>query len=324
MLVRIFRSNQPGVLVLLALLVPALFLKHWLAPPPDLSSGMPLARVFMALFEHVPWAYGTMVALCVASLAVLVSVVMNEAELTDRRNHLPILLVPLALALTVPPGGAGAAFFGLPFVMWAMQRTWSISSGGTALGPLFDAGLLLGVAVLFHVPYAFVLVVVWSSVSVIRPFQWREYLLTVLGMALVCYLGWGVMRLAHLPIQAPLRTVVGSTIGLGQMPRGHGWSLALLAVPLLLVSALRFMQQYDRGVVREQNVRSAFIAFGLTMGLLGALVRWITGVFPAVFVALPLAMLATFGLLGQRKAWLGELAVGCLLLLALWIQYAPG
>lgn len=77
MLVRIFRSNQPGVLVLLALLVPALFLKHWLAPPPDLSSGMPLARVFMALFEHVPWAYGTMVALCVASLAVLVSVVMN-------------------------------------------------------------------------------------------------------------------------------------------------------------------------------------------------------------------------------------------------------
>jgi hypothetical protein len=108
------------------------------------------------------------------------------------------------------------------------------------------------------------------------------------------------------------------------MPRGHGWSLALLCVPLLLVSALRFMQQYDRGVVREQNVRSAFIAFGLTMGLLGALVRWITGVFPAVFVALPLAMLATFGLLGQRKAWLGELAVGCLLLLALWIQYAPG
>ncbi|MBX2972120.1 MAG: hypothetical protein KF797_03370, partial [Flavobacteriales bacterium] len=191
MLARLFRSNQPGVMVLLLLLVPGLFLRHWMAAPPELSGGMPLARALAGLSGMAGWVHGTLVALCACILAILVTVLMNETELVDRRNHLPALLVPLAVALAVPPGSAGAGFFGLPFVVWAMHRTWSISSGGKALGALFDAGLFIGIAAQLYVPYAFLLVVVWASVSVIRPFQWREYLVPLVGVALVFYMGWG-------------------------------------------------------------------------------------------------------------------------------------
>lgn len=321
MLVRLFRTNQPGILVMLLILVPGLFLRHWAVCPPDLSGGMPLARAVAWLAGLAPWIHGTLVALWVSALAILVNLVANTVELTDRRNHLTVLLVPLAMALTVPPGMAGAAFFGLPFVVWAMHRVWSMGSGGKVLAALFDAGLLLGIAAMFDVSYAFMVVVVWSSVSVIRPFQWREYLVPLLGSALVFYLGWGVLRLLHIPGWAPLRTVMATTMGMGHPPVGFRWSLLLVLIPLTLVAIVRFSQQYSRGVVREQNIRSAFIAFSLTLGLIALLIRLVTGVFPGVLLAVPLAMLTPFALAGTRKAWIGELAVGCLLLLALWLQY---
>lgn len=321
MIVRIFRSNQPGVLVLLLLLVPALFLSSWWAPVPDLSRGMPLVQLLARQFSAVPWTYGLAVMLWAAIMAVQVALLLNETELVDRRNHLSGLLVPLALALAVPPGGAGAAFFGLPLVIGAMHRTWSISTGKKALGALFDAGLLLGLAAQFYMPYGFLLVVVWASVSVIRPFQWREYLVPFVGVVLVFYLAWGVQRLLHLPEPAPLRTIVRSTIGFTGAPAHFGWIVAIVLVPVLVVAVLRFAEHYGRGVVREQNIRSAFIAFGLTMALVGVLVQLIGGPFPVVLVAIPLAILSTFAFIGTRRAWLGEMAMACLLLYAVWLQY---
>ncbi|HOY28685.1 MAG TPA: hypothetical protein PLR96_06905 [Flavobacteriales bacterium] len=321
MLARVFRSNQPGVLVLLLVLVPALFLPNWWAAAPDLGQGMPLMRWLAGSFKAAGWTYCLAVMLWVAVMAVQVAFLLNETELVDRRNHLSGLLVPLALALSVPAGGAGAAFFGLPLVIWSMHRTWSISTGHKALGALFDAGLLLGAAAQFYMPYAFLLVVVWASVSVIRPFQWREYIVPFVGVVLVFYLAWGVQRLADIPDQAPLRTIIRSSMGFTGAPAHFGWIVSLVLVPLLVVASLRFAEHYGRGVVREQNIRSAFIAFGLTMALLGVLVQLIGGRFPVVLVAVPLAVLTTFALIGTRRAWLGELAVACLLLFAIWLQY---
>lgn len=321
MLVQLFRSNRPGVLLLLLLLVPALFRPHLLAAAPDLSTGMPLARLFGWLFGLGRWVHGAVVLALVAILAIQVTVLMNETELAVRRNHLPGLLVPLAVALAISPGAAGAAFLGTPFVIWAMHRTWSISSGGKALGALFDAGILIGLAALCYMPYAFLLVVVWASVSVIRPFQWREYLVPFLGVVVSFYLAWGVHHLLDTPSWDPLRTVAASTIGPGRTPDGYGWTVGLVLVPLMFISMLRFTEYYGRGVVREQNIRSAFIALVLTLVLLAVLVQLITGLFPVAVVAIPGAVLATFAFLGTRRAWVGEATVLCLLVLAIWSQY---
>ena len=321
MLVQLFRSNRPGVLLLLLAVVPALFWPHLLATAPELSGGMPLARLFGWLSGLGSWVHGAVVMAIVAILAIQVTVLMNETELAVRRNHLPGLLVPLAVALTIPPGAAGAAFLGTPFVIWSMHRTWSISSGGKALGALFDAGILIGLAALCYMPYAFLLVVVWASVSVIRPFQWREYLVPFLGIGVTFYLAWGIQFLMDAPPWDPLLTVAASTIGPGRTPEGYGWTVGLVLVPLMFIAMLRFTEYYGRGVVREQNIRSAFIALALTLVLLGGLVQLITGLFPVAVVAVPGAILATFAFLGTRRAWVGEATVLCLLVLAIWSQY---
>ncbi|MCB0770278.1 MAG: hypothetical protein KDC00_07720 [Flavobacteriales bacterium] len=321
MLVRLFRSNQPGVLAFLLLLVPGLFLGHVRTPAPLMERAMPMQHLAQGLYTSVPWSYGVFQLVLVFLVAVQLTALMNGAELVDRRNHLPALLFPLLLATLAAPGDLGPAFLGMPFLLWGLRRTWSITSGGPALSPLFDAGLLIGLAALCYMPYAFLLVVVWASVSVIRPFQWREYVLPLVGQLLMFYLAWGVLRLLGVDDWQPLRTILVP----GPSPKVQGGAremmLLVLLATMLAVSLFEFTRQYTRGVVREQNLRSSLLAFCATSGLLIFLVMLLNDRYPAVLLAAPLASLFTFGSLGTRRAWLSELAVGVLLALAIWKQY---
>lgn len=321
MLVRLFRSNQPGVLAVLLLAVPGLFLQHLQAPAPLGDRLMPLHQLAQQLFVAVPWSHGVMQLVLVLIVSVQVTALVNGAELVDRRNHLPALLFPLLLASFAAPGALGPALLGMPFVLWALRRAWSIGSGGPALSPLFDAGFLLGLAAMCYMPFAFLIVVVWASVSVIRPFQWREYLLPLFGLALVFYFAWGILSLMGVHDWQPLRTIAGpapSPVVKGGVREGL---LLLVLVGLLLFSLLEFTKQYQRGVVREQNLRSSFLAFCASTGIIIFLVMLLNDWYPPVLLAVPLAMLFTFGLLGTRRAWLSELAGLSLLALAIWKQF---
>jgi hypothetical protein len=321
MLVRLFRSNQPGVLATLLLLVPGLFLGHVRSPAPPLERAMPLQQLAQELYSAVPWSHGVVQLVLVLLVAVQLTALMNGAELVDRRNHLPALLFPLLLATLAAPGELGPALLGMPLVLWGLRRTWSITSGGAALSPLFDAGLLIGLAALCYMPYAFLLVVVWASVSVIRPFQWREYVLPLVGQLLMFYFAWGVLRLLGVDDWQPLRTIAVQA----PSPKVQGGArevvLLVLLAALLAVSLFEFTRQYVRGVVREQNLRSSFLAFCATSVLIIFLVMLLNDRYPPVLLATPLALLFTFGLLGTRRAWLGELSVLLLLVLAIWKQY---
>lgn len=321
MLVSLFRSNRPGVLFSLLLLLPALFLRHLPPAPPAVRPVMPLQALVDMLFTAFPWTGGVLQLLTIGLLALQITGLMNEAELVDRRNHLPVLLLPVCLAALAAPGALGPALFGMPFVIWAMRRTWSMASGGAAMGALFDAGLLLGLASLFYMPYAFLVVVVWASVSVIRPFQWREYFVPLLGIAVVFYMAWAILYLSGISDWRPLRTVVHAVPAPGATSRGLSIARMIVLPSILVVGLVRFAGHYRHGVVRQQNLRSSFLAFSATLGLLILLSSLLTDRHPPELLAVPLAMLSSFAFIGTRRAWFSELAMLCLIVLALWRQY---
>ena len=320
MLVRLFRTNQPGILVLLLALVPLLFWKHLGSTPPPASIAMPLATLLNTLFVAAPWSYGVLVLAVIALLAVQLAVLMNEGELVDRRTHLVALLFPVILAALAPAGSLGAPLFGMPFLVWAMRRAWSVTSGGPALSPLFDAGFLVGVAAQFYMPFAFMGVVIWAGISVIRPFLWRDYLMPVLGLLLTFYLAWAAMHLSGMTPWRPLRTIT-TTTGVSTVPSSaHRAVLWTGLLGVLVVAMYHFAGHYRRGVVREQNLRTAFLAFALCLGLVVFLVYLLNGEVPMVLISVPLSMLCVFAFLGERRAWLSETVLFALLFMALYMQ----
>jgi len=170
MLASLFRSNQPAVLLAVPVLVGVLFGAQLFAPIPPRPMAMPLVELVDHLIGGSAWARNALSLLLVMAVSVQLAMLVNDMELMDRRNHFPAFLFPVLLAALGPHVLYGPALLGMPLVIAALRRTWSISNHGRALGALFDAGSLLGIASLFYLPYAFLVVVVWASVSVIGPF----------------------------------------------------------------------------------------------------------------------------------------------------------
>ncbi len=324
MLVSIFRSNQPVVLVGLLILVPVLFGAAFLqlAAHPELA--MPLYELIGSVVKGSALVQGSFSILVIMLIGVQLTILVNDAELMERRTHLPALLFPLLLAAFGPMAPLDPALAGMPFVIPALQRAWTMSNTGKVMGALFDAGMLLGIAALFYLPYAFLVVVIWASISVIRPFQLREYIVPAVGAATLFYICWGVITLVGSGEWHPLLTIVHAHVNdpvIGSVPASQRILLYMVLGGMLPVGILSYARSYQRGIMRLKNIRSSFLAFTAALIILIAFVWFLTGRVPPVMVAVPLTVFSAHALQGTKQAWLGESAVFSLLILALWAQW---
>lgn len=305
-------------------MIPALFLPGWWKMTIVPANSMPFFAVLADLSQKAYWLPGALTMLVVSICSIQLSAIANNLELLGQRNHLPALLFPLLLAVLSPNLVLEPALLGMPFVLAAMGRTWSIASRPMVLGALFDAGVLLGLAALFHLPFAFLLVVVWASVSVIRPFQWREYLLPVVGVAVILYLAWVTHSLFYTTEWRPLHTVLS---GLSPTSRAMAlsdpaaWSVRALLFLFVPVSLMAYAARYQHSVMREKNLQASFMAFFFASVVLMFIAYLMEGSYPAVLLVAPFAVFGSHALYRKKRAWLSEAAVLILLFAGLWAHW---
>ncbi len=324
MLAGLFRSNQPAILFAIPVIVVALFASALGEAYQPTGNVMPLYGILERLVMTAPWVSGMVGMMLIMLLSIQLTGLAGDAEIMERRGHLPSLLFPILLAAFNNGPILDPALAGMPFVIVALRNCWSINNTGPALRALFDAGLLLGIAALFHLPYAFLVVVLWASASVIRPFKWREYVVPVLAFALAFYLTGTVLHVIGATPWRPLLTIVQFASMEPPAPPTQAAQRVLLYLvigAMLVVSLWSYAGSYQRGVMRQKNLRSSFMAFQAALLVIVVLLRIIDRSSPPVLLAAPLAVFLAQAVQGSRRQWLSESAIVALLVLGAWMQW---
>ncbi|MFZ1688825.1 MAG: hypothetical protein WAU70_15460 [Flavobacteriales bacterium] len=315
-----FRTDQPLVLLLL---LPVMVLLWWgqvaVPTPAGATVGMPLFSMITTATAPWPWLQGLLGLAALGWLAPLLASTANNAELFDRRNRLPAILLLLLMGLV---GGQllSPALCGMLPLLLALRRAFALQGRSTVNGTLFNSGVLIGMAALFYLPYAFMVVAVWAAVSVMRPFDWREYAMPLAGAALAFYFCWGVMRLLGLSATHPIASIT-EAVHQG-LPTGKSLAVMLMVlVPFMALGVLAYARSYQGSVMRERNSRSAFLALCWSLLAVIALELIVHRTFPVVLIAVPLAVLFAYPVLVTRRMWLAELAFLALLVIGCTVQW---
>lgn len=325
MLTGAFRRDQPAVLLGLLVIVAILWLPGSIgaathAPAPL----MPLMEPIAWMVRRIPWADAVLGSALTLGIAIQLARLAQDAELLDRRNNLPALLFPLLLGLSPLGLHLDPALAGMPFLLWGLRRAWVHQPRSRVPGALFDAGLLIGLASLFHLPYVFMLVVLSASSAVMRPFQWRDHVIPAAGAAVSFYLCWGVWHVAGARSWHGFDTIATPpSAAWTWVPRGYSAALAGVGLAALPFTIAAFARSYRRSVIHGKNMRAVFLAFTTASGLLAGFAALLHGTAPPVLHAAPLAVLFAYPLLAPRVGWLAELAVWGIAALALWAQWSP-
>lgn len=185
MFIRFFKSNNASALLFLPLIAIVIWVYGFIHPTiPAIKHAMPLYELMAGILTNLPWLSTLTGLILVIGEAFLLNFIVNENEVLEKQNYLPALFYIVFMSnndamLTLHP-----LLFGNLFVLFALHKLLSSYRKDNAFSQAFDAGFLISIATLFYLPFVFFLPLLGVGLIIIRPFNWREWIISFFGAAI--------------------------------------------------------------------------------------------------------------------------------------------
>lgn len=185
-MIRFFKSPQPVSL----LVIPAIILIMWAQafsncfPVLD-NSGLPVWQLFLSVFKTLPSAVNWLIMVTLVSFsAIYINRIANRHEVLYKNSYLPAFVYALFISsvpefLTVHP----IHFVNL-IVLRVFDKSFSLIKNESPISSIFDSSFLAAVAALIFFPAFIVMPVMIIALSLLRPFNFREWLIMFIGFSL--------------------------------------------------------------------------------------------------------------------------------------------
>ncbi|MFD2599950.1 DUF6427 family protein [Sphingobacterium corticis] len=140
--------------------------------------------------------------------------------------------------------------------IWMLSKLFKIYKLSNIRGRMYDLGIIVALGSLVYFPFIVMLALLWASLLIFRPFDWREWLTPLLGFITVYFLlgvvyYWNYRLDDFLTIFSPFTTPFSASL---HVDRYDLIALAPVAIAMLLFLSL-LKDQYFKSVV---HVRKSF------------------------------------------------------------------
>lgn len=320
MLVRFYKAAQPIQFLGLVLLGVALWLIG-MKFTEGLNEGMPLYLLLEPILSSNIWVARVFNLALVIGQAFLIRSITENTLPSIRNSVLPsAIFVILSFSFSHWFVAQPYIFTNLLLIA-LLNKVQVFYRQENVLGDSFDAGLLAGLMTLAYLPSALMFFLVWTALAVFRPFNWREWIVALMGWSfpLLMVLAWyfyfdGLGDLFMVIIPNALK---------GQLLDIYPYRFYLIGLGLLALPALwTFLGSMNMAGVKVNKMLSLLLWQSLF-----ALIAWVlTGmaVGSLYFLCFPLAVMISNYLLSLRRKWIAELSLILLVIFLLYGHFSQG
>ncbi len=317
MLVRLFRSHQPILLLVIPVIGLLLWIPAFFHPTvPELKHQMPLYELLVKPLLAYPLLCTFTAFFLLITQAFLFNYIVDKYELTGKRSYLPVLLYLIFTSFSPELLQLHPLSFANIFILIAVSRLLSTYRNNSVISPCFDAGFLIAIAALFYFPAVVMIIFILVGVIVLLPFSLRNWAIVLLGFLLpfiysVVWFFW-VDKLEYLADDRVLYPIVNHATSLNSDMAQLYFELIFFVVLAAILSIGRGADERNRSVQHRSNLsvlRWMFV-FGALMLLISPSLSYMH-----FFVALtPLLVLITGYFLWARIVWISEIVLWILIL----------
>ncbi len=170
-------------------MLPLVLMVMWvfILPKPEISNTENAFPLFLYAFQSIRsnriLLIGISLLMVVLQAFFLTSVINRQGVLRDS-SHLPALLYVVLMSCFPEQLSFNPLLFANFFIIVFLNSLFNFYRSDTAVFEVFDAGLFIGLASLFYWPCLFLFPLTLASLFVLRPFEWREWLVSFIGVIL--------------------------------------------------------------------------------------------------------------------------------------------
>ena len=199
MLIRFFKNNSPASFIILPLFALGLWLAGFFSHQNSvIKYSMPFYELIAKPFNNLHFI-GTLIAFVfIICEAFLLNYIVNENEILSKPSFLPALFYVVFMSNDNRMLMLYPLLFANFFILLGIHKLVSSYRKDVAFSNAFDAGILFSLASLFYFPCIFFLPLLCIGFILFRPFNWREWVISFLGVLMpylfvITYYFWNDM-----------------------------------------------------------------------------------------------------------------------------------
>ncbi|MCG3165491.1 MAG: hypothetical protein POELPBGB_01254 [Bacteroidia bacterium] len=310
MFIRFFKTNQPASLLALPLFAVLFWLVSWINPQVATEVfSMPLYYLF-SLSNRLPVLSEVIAFVLVLFQSFYINHIINKHDLRESRERsnflaalfgIVLLSVFPAFRTLLPQHFAGI------FLLLMLDRIFDSYRKETAYSHCFDAGFFVGIASLFYFPSVLFFILVWTAFVVLRPFNWREWVISFSGFIIpwlmtITYYFW------FDTLGDFINYRIGSSFSASYFSFGKPDNAQLIFIFLLLMlfpALANFLRLMSSGKIKTNKFLLLFMWF-LLIAVASAFIFPVGSYTHFTLAAIPLSVIYSNWFLSLKKAWISE------------------
>lgn len=253
--------------------------------------------------------------------ALLINTVINRFNLVGRSSFLAALMYMTLASLMLPFLVLSPILICNFLTIWMLDKLLSIYRRTEIKSLMFDLGMIVALGSLVYFPFIIMLLLLWFSLIIFRPFDWREWLAIPIGFATVYFL-LGVVYFwfdrmdafyeIWLPLSYPFPTSIRIEI--------YDYLVLLPVVVILVLFFFILRQNLFKSVVHiRKSFQLLFCMFALAAISFYLNADWSVNHF--LLAVPPIAIYMTYYFNYAAKRWFYESVFAFLLLTILYFQF---
>lgn len=185
MFIRFFKSNNAAAFIFLPLLALIIWSFGLFLPSiPPTEHAMPFYDIISRAFSDIHWLNIIIAFVLVLTEAFLLNYIINENAILTKQSYLPALFYVLFMSNNSAMLTTHPLLFANLFMLFAIDQHLNSYRKDKAFGEAFNAGLFVAVASLYYFPYIVFVPVLGIAFILLRPFIWREWVISLMGVVL--------------------------------------------------------------------------------------------------------------------------------------------
>lgn len=185
MFISIFKNNQVLSIVVLSIVMLVIWIPAFQnSAPIPYNNTMPLYEFYARGANNVPYFHPIMALILVVSESILLNYILNKFEIMAKKTAMPAIFYCLLMSCCKPLTHFYPLLFSNFFIILALFKIGLSYRVEEAFSSIFDASFFIATASLFYFPSIIIYPLIWVALIVIRPFIWREWIISLIGLLL--------------------------------------------------------------------------------------------------------------------------------------------